>query len=348
MPLASLFSSFAARLFGGAAPGGEAVDPELVKMGVESVVDAVDPRLRAHSRYSAKLAPAIACTIVHLRRLAELMPEPFALSRSAWTDDPRVNAFFATPGEVPEALGASDELRAFFGAAANAAAGEAHALLGMAKSEREVFAPALVDGTLRQDVAQTTVSFSHHRLICAAPDAAACRREVGVRMLRRLAALALQRLTALEALATELEQRKALLGARLRLLRLREKGLEEIAGTPSDCAAEITSLEAELQATADEHLDARASLATLQTRIDQINAVFGAPAEHIDLARVELRVNRLGYKVAASSGEPASNLTLSELSIGDGLRAVIAIVRCARSELPSPESLAARAARVLP
>jgi hypothetical protein len=348
MALAGLFSSFAERLFGAAPAEADAVDPELVKIGVEAVVDAVDPRLRAHSRYAARLAPAITRTIVHLRRLGRLLPEPIALSRGAWAADPLVNAFFATADEVPAVLGASDELRGFFVAPENAAAAEAHALLGMAKTERDVFAPGLVDGVLRQDVARTTVSFSRHRVVCPAADASACRREVGARILRRLAALALERISALEARATELEQRKALLGARLRLARLREKSLAEIAGGASEGAAEIASLEGELQAAADGYLDARASLATLQTRIDQINSVFGAPAEHVGLARVELRVTRLGYKVAASSEEPASNLSLSELSIGAGLKAVIAFVRCQRSELPSPESLAARAARVLP
>src|SRR5687767_15802568 len=171
MALADVFSSFAARLFGSPSRAEAAVDPELVKIGVEAVVDAVDPRLRAYSRYSARLAPAIGCTIVHLRELARLLPEPMALSRSAWADDPRVNAFFATPDDVPALLGASDELRAFFGAPQNAAAAEAHALLGMVKTERDVFAPAVVDGVLRQDVAQTTVSFSRHTLICAAADA---------------------------------------------------------------------------------------------------------------------------------------------------------------------------------
>jgi hypothetical protein len=49
--------------------------------------------------------------------------------------------------------------------------------------------------------------------------------------------------------------------------------------------------------------------------------------------------------VAADSGDPATELKLSELSIGDGLRAVIAFVRCQRAEMPQRESLLAKAAR---
>jgi hypothetical protein len=346
MAFANLFSSLAARLFGAApqAAGGP-LEPELVSMGVEAVVDAVDPRLRALSGYARKVAPPVTRTIAHLRELGPLLPQPIALTRGAWAEDPLLNAFFATADDVPLLLARSAELKGFF--QGNPGAADAYALLGMLKTEREVFAPAIVDGALRQDVAQTTVSFSQHRLICPAADEAGCRREVGVRILRRLAALALQRITALEELSTELEQRKALLNAKLRLLHLRSNGLEQIVQEQGSLGAQIDSIERELKTTLDEYLETKASAQTLEARLYQIEAVFGAPAEHVKLERVALRVSRLGYKVPAGSGEPASELALHELSLGDGLKAVIALVRCPRAGIPSPESLAARGTQAL-
>ena len=344
MPFATLFSNVAAKLFG-AAPGAGAIEPELVQMAVEAVVDAVDPRLRSVAGYARKIAPGMASTITHMRALATDMPAPIVLSRAAWAGDPLVNAMFATTGDVPTVLGRSEELRAFFSAPANAARGEAHALLGAVKTERSVFAPAIVDGQLRQDVAQTTMNFSAHRVIAPGADFAACRREVGVRILRRLAALALARITAAGARATGLEQRKAMLGAQLRMLHLRRDGLQDIAGGARNDAVQIASIERELQATVDDYVEARASLATLASRIDHVNAVFTAPADCVSYTPVGVRVNRMGYKVAADSDEPASELTLGELAIGDGLRAVIVFVRCPRAELPARESLGARAAR---
>jgi hypothetical protein len=347
MPLAGFFSSFAARLFDGAAPGGEAVDPTLLKMGVESVVDAVDPRLRSYPRYSAKLAPAIAATIEHLRSLAPALPVPIVLARSAWSENDLLNAFFATADDVPALLGRSEELRAFFGATANATCAEAHALLGMVKTERDVFAPAVVDGNLRQDVAQTTVSFSSHTLVGAAPDAAGCRREVGVRILRRLAALALQRITALEESANELEQHKGLLAAKLRLLQLRQNGLEQIAEDQGDLGARIAQTERELKTAVDDYLETKASARSLETRIDFLRAIFGAPADHVRLERVPLRLSRLGYKVPSGSTEPAADLTLHQLALGDGLEVVIALTRCARADVADAQALAARARQAL-
>ena len=271
-----------------------------MQLAVEAIVDAVDPRLRSVSRYQSKIAPGAERTIAHMRALARDLPEPIEFSRAAWSSDPLLNAFFATATEMPALLGRSEELRAFFAAPANAAAAEAHALLGMLKAERQVFAPAIVDGALRQDVAQTTVSFDKHRLLAPAAELLDCRRQVGLLILRRMAELALERITALGERATELEQRKAMLGSRLRMLNLRRNGIEEIAA--GDASAEIAAIEKELKATVDDFHDAKASLATLDTRIEHIKAIFDAPAEHVSLARTELRVNRMGYKVAEEFG----------------------------------------------
>lgn len=345
MAFATLFANVAARLFGGAAPGAGAVEPELVRIAVEEIVDAVDPRLRGASRYQSRLAPGAERTIAHLRSLVPELPEPIELARAAWSADRLLNACFATADEVPALLGRSEELRAFFGEPLNAAATHAYALLAMLKTERSVFAPAIVDGALRQDVAQTTVSFEKHKLFAPAAEPLACRRQVGVLILRRMAALALERITALGERAVELEQRKAMLGSRLRMLSLRRGGLDEIAA--GDAGAEIARLEKALQATAEDYQDAKASLATLDKRIEQVNAVFAAPAEHVNIARTQLRVNRMGFKVAEGAGEPVEPITLTELTIGSGLTAVIAFVRCPRAELPPKEDMIARAGREL-
>jgi hypothetical protein len=343
---ANLFSNVAARLFG-AAPAGanSAVEPELVHIGVEAIVDAVDPRLRTISGYDSKIAPGVACTITHMRALARDLPEPIALSRGAWGSDPLLNALFATAADVPNVLGSSAELRAYFESPAAAGAAEAYALLGMVKSERNVLAPAIVNGVLRQDVAQTTVSFSNHRLIAPAADLLGCRREVGTRILRRLAAIALERITAMGERANELGHRKAMLGARLRLLNLRQSDMEEMVSAAGDVAGEIAAIERELKATVDDYVETKASLATLESRLAHVNAVFGAPAEHVRLECIKMRVNKMGYKVGPEADEPASDLALRELSIGAGLKAVILFVRCARSELPPKETLSARGAR---
>lgn len=295
-----LLSGLAARLFG-AEPheAGAPPDPQLVGSGVEAVVDAVDPRLRTLPGYAQKIAPAVACTIVHLRELASRLPEPIELSRAAWADDAFLNAVFATADDIPLLLARSPALKRCFETHAGAPC--AYALLGMVKATE----------------ARTKARFSQHQLVCPAPDLAACRREIGVRILGRLAALALQHVAELERTAGELERRKALLHAKLRLLHLRSDGLEQIVQGEGGVAAQISAIERELKATLDDYLETKASAQTLEARLYQIEAVFGAPAEHVRLDRVPLG---------------ASGITLHELSLGDGVKPVVALVRCRRDE----------------
>ncbi len=345
MAFGTLFSNVASKLFGDTPAGRPgAVEPELVQIATEAIIESVDPRLRVVSGYQAKLKPGVVRTIVHLREIAKDLPQPIDVSCGAWGADPQLNAFFACAADVPTILGRSAQLREYFESPVNAGVSEVYTLLGMLRIEREVFAPALVDGMLRHDVAQTTLSFSKHTLIAPAPDFMACRRAVGVLIFKRLAALALERITALGERATELEQRKAMLGARLRLLNLKRDGIEQVAGG-ADESAEIASIERELKATADEFVEAKTRLSTLTTRLEHVNAIFNSPADYVNLARVDVRVNRMGYKVKADADEPSTDLKLCELSIGEGLRAVIAFVRCQRAEMPPRESLLAKAAR---
>lgn len=348
MPFATLFSNVSAMLFG-QSPLGAADDPDrpIVEALIEAVVDAVDPRLRLVSGYREKLAAGVRRTIAHMRELGREVPEPVDLTRAAWSANPFIGALFATADDIPVLFGRSHELTAFFDASANAGTQEAFALLGMKMEERTVLGAALVRDAVQRDVAQRTIGFSGHRIIAVAADALACRREVGARIMRRLAALALQRITARERRANELEERKAILAARLRLLTLRRGGLQSVTGDAPDESAEIENLERALQATVDDYIETKTNLATLDGTIAIINEILGAPERHLRLARVQRRVNRMGVLVAAESPETATNLEFLELALGEGLRAVIAIVHIPRSEMPAKGDRIKDAARHL-
>lgn len=348
MPFATLFSNVSAMLFG-ESPLGAADDPDrpIVEALIEAVVNAVDPRLRMVSGYREKLAPGVRRTIAHMRELGREVPEPVDLTRAAWSANPFIGALFATANDIPALLGRSHELKTFFGAAANTGAREAYALLGTKMEERTVLGAELVNDVVQHDVAQKTIGFSSHRIIAAASEALACRREVGARIMRRLAALALERITSRERRANELEERKAILAARLRLLTLRRGGLQSVAAEVPDERAEIEKLERALQATVDDYIETKTNLATLDGTIGIINGILEAPQKHLHLTRLHRRANRMGIVVPADSVDAATDLEFLELALGEGLRAVIAIVRIPRSEMPAEADRIKDAARHL-
>lgn len=313
----------------------EQPDSALVAEMTDAVVDAVEPKVRMHSRYRQKLEPCIRTSIAHLRALGRALAEPVPLTRAAWASDPRVNAFFATAADVRACLGRSPELRGFFDRGGDA---EAYALLGMKKEERSVLD--------QRDAAQTLVNFSGHRIIAPAATLAATRLETGRRVMLRLAQAALARIVAADAKATELQSRKTYLSSRLRLLRLAQEGLEGIVKDPATIAAEMKAVERELDQAVEGYIEAKAGAATIEGYLQQIEDVFSHPEQHVALTHQPLRVSRLGVRVEGDAPGPVNELALAELAIGD-FRAAIAIARCPRAEMPSKEELIAQAERSL-
>ncbi len=348
VPYASFFDRVAAALFGGGQPRlDDEADRQLIADTIEAVVETVEPRVRLNARYRDKLEGCVRKTIAHLRAIAREPLEPVLLARAAWSDDPRLNAFFARADDVTACLGRSRELRAFFGNPASADVQEAYALLGMKKEERTVFAPRHEGDTLTHDVAQVTVSFSEHRVIAPAATLAATRLEIGKRIIQRLAQVALSRIIALDTKATELQEHKAFLAARMRLLNLARDGMEGIVKDPATISEQMKAVERELKQTVGDYIETKSSLATLDGYIGQIDDVFSHPDQHLTLTRTPVRISRMGYKVDNAATGPVNELTLAELSIGENLRGAIAIVRCPRSELPPKEDLVAKAERYL-
>jgi hypothetical protein len=196
-------------------------------------------------------------------------------------------------------------------------------------------------------VQQTVVSFADHRLVAPHAVLAQARLEVGRRLLLRLAQLALIRIVATDEKATELGEHKAYLGARLRLLRLAEDGMEGIVKDRSKIAADRKALERQLKETVEGYIEAKGSLATLDGYIGHIQDVFSKPEEHVAVSHSRLRLSTLGIRLAKDAAGPANELDIVELTIGSDFRAAIAVARCPRAEMPSKEDLIAQAERLL-
>jgi hypothetical protein len=343
--MTNVFSRLAGKLFGATADSSDdTIDSAVLEDAIDAIVDAVDPRIRALPRYRKRLAPTATRTIRFMRSLAPALLVPIELSRTAWSAVPAVNALFPTADAVPAALGRSDDLRKFF---KTPNVDTAYALLAMRREERNVLASALIDGEVRRDVAQTTVGFADHVLIAIADDAQSSRRLVGEAILERLAALALERIVAARDEASALDTKKSLLTTRLRVLTLKRGKLHNLATDEPDPALDIAKIERELAAMADEHREVKANLATLDYSIEQIDAILGNPAQHLGLDTVDMRINRMGYKLDDRSAERGTELHLKELWIGPHLRAVIVPVVIRRAEFPPERDRFGDAARGL-
>ena len=342
--MAALLDRLVGALFGREQAGPEP-DQAFVAELTDLVVDTVEPKVRAHRRYRQKLEPCIRTTIACLREMGRTPLEPLLLTRARWGEDRCLNAFFGAADDIPAFLGRSKELRKFFREHAGAA--EAVALLGMRQEEKTVFAPRYQNGMLMEEVTQTTVNFTGHRLFAPSEDEAQARLDVGKRIVLRLAQVALGRILEIDRKGLQQEQHKAYLSTRLRFLKLAQDGMQGIVDDPATIDRQIEEVKGELDQAVRDYIEVKSSLVTLDGYIAQIEEVFGHPEQHVALTRSELRLDRMNVKQDAASADPQQALTLAELRIGDRQQAVIAFVRCPRAELPKEEDLLAKAERFL-
>ena len=125
----ALFDRVFGVLFGRGEPERIDEDAGLVAELTDLVVDTVEPRVKAHRRYRQKLEPCVRRTMAYLREIGRTPLDPLLLARERWADDPRLRAFFARADDIPEFLGRSKELRAFFEDPAQLGVQDAFALL---------------------------------------------------------------------------------------------------------------------------------------------------------------------------------------------------------------------------
>jgi hypothetical protein len=342
---ANPFKTMFTRLFGSDRPASAVLDArqrQLLKRLVEFVVDNTDPRIRMVAHYQDKLAPAVIRSAQYLAAMIRSLPEPVELSRAGWGSDPRISAFFATAADVPQVLARSADVRAFFDDLGQSGAQEAFALLVMEKAERTVYGTALENGILKSDVAQVNVDFSAHRIVAPAATRDELLLEIGMRGVRRLLDVVLARIGALQQQATDLAERKAFLGTKLRQLKSTGFGVEPAA----DHTREIADLEARIARDAGELLKIKSKPSSMENYLEQISAVLLVPEQHLTMSEVRLRVSRLGIKVAESSSEPADELVLTELRLGE-VCAIAVLVKCRRSDMLPKANLLAEAEKYL-
>jgi hypothetical protein len=302
-----------------------------LRVPVEWVVDASEPRIRLVGNYVEKLADAVETALRYSDDLLRRMPPLVVLASRAWAFDPQVNAFFATPNDLRETLD-RPAIRAFFQEGAR----ECFALMLVVKRETESFGMALQGDMLVREVRQTLVSFSRHQLFFPSPGEDGLRRELRQRTLVFLATRALERIGELRTRRADLEEQRRRLQAQLRALRGHAQGLRPLLASADDVsdAQRVAALERRLVQTEEELTAARKPLGTLDDYLERLREVLSQPEQYLQVRPLTLRLNRMGVKLDATSPEPGETLTLIELeSMGE--RRIGVLVRFGREELPS-------------
>jgi hypothetical protein len=251
-------------------------------------ITAMNPRLRMVRRYRERLAPAVAASLQYADELVASFPEPHEASANAWSSDPYMRAFFATPNDLACTFGRSDELRAHFDR--NPDSQEAYATLGMAMAERHVLGVVQDGDMIRRDVAQTTICFGDHRVRICGRSEADLRREIGQRVVDELALEGLARLVADR---RELfKQGRELLQARVALLQRQGAGMRFVAGGgPVVERDELAYIQTQIEENARDLAALRVPTHALELELERVREVLSQPAPHIFVTKRRLRLD---------------------------------------------------------
>jgi hypothetical protein len=277
----------------------------------------------------------------HVVALVDSLPPVLELTTRGLGTDPETTAYFVSLEHLHEILERDATLNQWLGSE-GAAADDIVVLLLMTLAERKVLGLALEGETLRHDVAQTTVSFSRHRLVDPARAEDETRRLLKRRAFDHLLTLALAGIGEVLADRRELERERDLLRRKRAALAAGRWGFDESEERPPDAR----TLERQLE-------DIESQLGTLGAGPGLLTAHLGrlidvlTQAEHqLWAERTSLIMDRMGVKQSmATAVAPELNLTVLHNASGQVL--IARLVRIGPDVRPQRRDLLREAERYL-
>jgi hypothetical protein len=326
--LQEAFSRFGKEI---AAPNGLAgsyqSDSGFLSQAVERVVDGTSPRLRAVPGYRRRLAGPVTDAFLYIDELVERMPGSFLCSRSAFSADPRVKAFFVSPHHMQEVFSQSGDVRDLFDA--NPKAEECCALVCMQMEEKQKFGVALTGDRVHREVMQTSVSFTDHQVYTPGVSETDARRALKCCIFNGVLNHAREKLA--EAKTSDIERRK-----RLSMLRSQLRNADHQAMLEK----QQTDLQMQIEDLEDAMKQAALRPSTLEDRLVLVADMLHNASQLVSASFQHLRLSHMGIKVEQESGVPAHELDIAEIRIASRKPRVAALVRFPRCELlPKTEFL---------
>jgi len=310
----------------------EATEPSCsgtLTQAIEHVVDETYSRLRFLSGYSRRLREPVTTAFDHIDALVERVPEAILCSRATFSQDPRVNAFFAGPNHLQAVFSRSAEVHDLL--EANPEAEACWALLCMKIEEHRQLGVALVGDAVRKDVMQTTVNFIDHQILSPATSETGARCSLKHCIFKGLLAYIRKRARDDDIRVTKLENRRNFLVTRLHRPaseddgRSRQKLQRELDEIGETLAREIPRL------------------ASLQSRLELVADVLGHPAQYVSGNLRTMRLNRMGIKLDGDRTDTGNAVPLFEIQVaGQGTR-IGTLVRFPRAELLPRQDLVRKA-----
>lgn len=301
---------------------------------IEKAVTLTNPRMKLIHSYRERLAPAVDISVQYLREMVRAVPPALSVSSVNWSTDPVLRAFFVAAQDIPSTMGRSKNLRTLFNKYPEI--DDACFILVMKFNEQQVFGTSMQGNVVQRDVAQTTVGFSDHEARICGLDDAEVRRLLGAQAYEYLLAQALSEIGDERSERRELEDNRALIRARLRLLQQQGPGLGSVFGRVAASSDDEFRLETQLTEN-ERQIEAICSQqSVLDAELESLGAVLRHPERYIRIEQKQLRLNSMNVLVDDASNAVASEIvfSLAQLTGVREIQRAFVMARFARSGLP--------------
>lgn len=320
---------------------------EMTVQAIDKAVTLTNPRIKLVRSYQERLAPVVETSVRYIRELVLALPPPIQVSTAGWSADPALRAFFVAASDISSSVGRSNNLRTLFGK--YPVLDEACFILSMVYGEQHVLGMSLQGEVVQREVAQTVIGFSEHQARICGLDESEVRRLLGTQTYEYLVAQALSEIGEERSERRELENNRALIRSRLRLLQQQGPGLGSVFGSAPATSVEQLKLEAELLENERQMEALGSSQSVLESELEFLREVLEHPERYVRVEQRQLRLSTMNVVVDEKSGDVASDIafSLAHLKGSPPIQSAFVLGRFSRAELPESRMNFEDAARYL-
>lgn len=316
------------------------LDESLVNLAIERAVDGTDVRLRAVRDYKKRLREPVISAVEHITSMVDELPAATELSPEAYSDDPRLRTFFASPQRISEVAGGFPSIRELRRSGAKHLPEDLYGLLSMERSERTVLGMDMAGDQVRRGVAQVVVNFSDHRFLCPSATEEESHRGIKRRVYDYVLAQALGRLV-------EMREQRAQLKRKLEVLSAGQWGLESMFAPEESESPDESALELEVEALDKELEKLGGDTGSLDVALDLVSDTLMNVETSLSLESLELSLDYRGVKATDPSAKGINTVKLTEVHARPDRRRIILMCRLPRTALPEKKDFLREAQRLL-
>jgi|GEM_PF-3400053 len=302
---------------------------------IENMVDDIDPRLRSIGGYKKTLFPCVKHILEYAEVACSHLPGPVEFSQEGRRNCATVRALFANHKKMAEVFSRCQEVQDFFKAYPSADC--AYMVLGMKKTESQVFGIEQQGEIIRKDVPQKSVTFDDYRITHPSTSEASLRFNLRERALHECVAQALGRLISVQSLSEDLEEQEIKLKMRLSMLQRQEDGLEPLMHDDSSLLQGISETKKRLEEIKASHNETTRDIGTLNSMLDKTASLLEHPEELVNVSAISLCIDRLNHLVENGAGNDENRVDLAQVTFSDNEKRVGVLAVFPRKEFIVPE-----------